>query len=42
MLGGLKFNFSKHGDVAYQIEGDGEQSRMQRNFHPRVKLVTLV
>ena len=23
-LGGQKFNFSKHGHVAYQIEGNGE------------------
>ena len=24
MLGGQKLNFSEHGHVAYQIEGDGE------------------
>ena len=34
------FNF-KHGHVAYQIEGDDEQNRMQLNFHTRVKLVNL-
>ena len=41
--GGQKFSFFKHGHVAYQIDGDEEQNRMkvQFNFHPRVKLVTL-
>ena len=33
--------FFKHGHVAYQIDGDYEQNRMQVTFHPRVKLVTL-
>ena len=37
---GVKF-FFKHGHVAYQIEGDDEQNRMQVTFYPRVKLVTL-
>ena len=36
---GVNF-FFKHGHVAYQIDGDDEQNRMQINFHPRVKLVT--
>ena len=31
--------FFKHGRVAYQIDGDDEQNKM--NFNPRVKLVTL-
>ena len=31
----------KHGHVAYQTDGDDEQNRMQVNFHPKVKLVTL-
>ena len=31
-------NFFKHGHMAYQIDGDDEQNRMQVN--PRVKLVT--
>ena len=39
--GGQKSFFFKHGHVAYQIEGDDEQNKMQVNFHPRVKLVTL-
>ena len=34
--------FFKHGHVAYQIDGDDEQNRIQVNFHPRVKLVILV
>ena len=33
--------FFKHCHVAYQIDGDDEQNRMQVNFHHRVKLVTL-
>ena len=33
--------FFKHGHVVYQIDGDDKQNRMQVNFHPRVKLVTL-
>ena len=33
--------FFKHGHVAYQVDGDEEQNRMQVNFHPRVKLVAL-
>ena len=33
--------FFKHGHVVYQIDGDDEQNRMQVNFHPMVKLVTL-
>ena len=33
--------FFKHGHVAYQIDGDDEQKRMQVKFHPRVHLVTL-
>ena len=33
--------FFKHGHVAYQIDKDDEQNRMQVKFHPRVKLVTL-
>ena len=37
---GSKF-FFKHCHVAYQINGDDKQNRMQVNFHPRVKLVTL-
>ena len=32
----------EHGHVSYQIVGDDEQKRMQVNFHPRFKLVTLV
>ena len=31
----------KHGHVAYQIDGDDEQNKMQVTFYPRVKLVTL-
>ena len=38
---GSKNLFFKHGHVAYQIDGDDEQNRMQVEFHPRVKLVTL-
>ena len=37
---GLIF-FFKHGHVAYQIDGDNKENRMQVKFHPRVKLVTL-
>ena len=34
--------FFKLGHVTYQSDGDDEQNRMQsKNFHPRVKLVTL-
>ena len=33
--------FFKHGHVAYQIGGKKEQNRMQVNFYPKVKLVTL-
>ena len=33
--------FFKHGHVIYQIDGDGQQNRMQVKFYPRVKLVTL-
>ena len=36
-----KNNNFKHCHVAYQIDGDDKQNRMQVNFHPRVKLVTL-
>ena len=38
--GGQTF-FFKHGHVAYQIDGDDEQNKMQVTFHPRVKLVAL-
>ena len=31
----------KHGHVAYQIDGNDKQNRMQLNFHSRVKLMTL-
>ena len=31
--------FSKHGRVAYQIEGDDEQTGYKLNFHRMVKLV---
>ena len=34
-------NFFSNGHVAYQIDGDDEQNKMQEIFHPRVKLVTL-
>ena len=37
---GSKHFFFKHGHVAYQIDGDDEQNRMQVKFS-RVKLVTL-
>ena len=37
---GVEFFFI-HGHVAYQIDWDDEQNRMQVNFHPRVKLVIL-
>ena len=30
--GGQKFIFFKHGHVAYQIDGDDEQNRMQVKF----------
>ena len=35
--------FFKHGHVAYQINGDDEQNKMQATFlsYPRVNLVTL-
>ena len=40
--GSKKNFFFKHGHVVYQIDGDDEQNRMQvKEFHPRVKLVTL-
>ena len=29
----------KHGHVAYQIDEDDEQDRMQANLHHRIKLV---
>ena len=32
--GGQKFYFFKHGHVAYQIDGDDEQNRMQVKFSP--------
>ena len=32
--------FFKHGHVAYQIDEDDEQNRMQVKFHPKFKLVT--
>ena len=32
--GGQKFIFLKHGYVAYQIDGDDEQNRMQVKFSP--------
>ena len=28
--------FFKHGHVAYQIDGDDKQTKMQVNFHPRL------
>ena len=37
---GVEF-FFKHGHVAYQIDSDDKQNRMQVNFNPRVKLVAL-
>ena len=37
---GVNHFFFKHGHVAYQINGDDEQNKMQVTFHPRVKLVT--
>ena len=33
--------FFKHGHVAYQIDGNDKQNKMQVQFYPRVKLVTL-
>ena len=33
LLGG-QFRFSKHGRVAYQTEGDGEQNRIQVKCSP--------
>ena len=39
--GGQIKNSIKHSHVAYQIDGDDKQNRMQINFHPRVKLATL-
>ena len=39
--GGPKNIFFKHGHVAYQIDRDDKQNKMQIKFHPRVKLVTL-
>ena len=38
---GVKKISFKHGHVVYQIDGDDEQNKMQVNFHPRGKLVTL-
>ena len=38
--GGI-FSVFGHGHMVYQIDGDDEQNRMQEQFHPRVKLVTL-
>ena len=32
--------FFKHGHVAYQIDGDDKQNKMQVTIYPRVKLVT--
>ena len=34
LLGFKIFIFSKHGHEAYQIEGDGEQNRIQDKFSP--------
>ena len=34
--------FFEHGHVIYHIDGHGDQDRMQVNYHPRVKLMTLV
>ena len=31
----------EHSHVAYQNNGDEDKNRMQVNFHPRVKIVTL-
>ena len=39
--GGQTIFFFKHGHVAYQIDGDDEQNKMQVTFYHRVKLVTL-
>ena len=39
--GGQKLFYFKHGQLAYQIDGDDEQNRMQVKFYPYVKLVTL-
>ena len=36
-----KIYLFQHGHVAYQIDGDDEQNRMQVNFYHRVKLVDL-
>ena len=36
-----KFSSSKHGYVAYQIEGKCELNMIQVNFPPRAKRVTL-
>ena len=33
--------YFKHGHMEYQIDRDDKQNRMQVNFHPSVKLVTL-
>ena len=38
---GVKQFFFKHGHVAYQIDWDDEQNKMQVAFYPRVKLVNL-
>ena len=37
---GVKHFFFKHGHVAYQIDGNDKQNKLQ-HFHSRVKLVTL-
>ena len=37
---GSKEFFVEHGHVAYPIDGDEEQNRMQVKIYPRVKLAT--
>ena len=39
--GGQKLFYFKHGQLAYQMDGDDEQNRMKVKFYPMVKLVTL-
>ena len=39
--GVIQLFFFKHSHVAYQIDGDDEQNRMQVNIYPMAKLVTL-
>ena len=39
--GGQKLFYFKHSQLAYQIDGDDEQNRVQVKFHPMVKQVTL-